>query len=107
MASPDVFARPDAQMPKTLPQFMPPVTLSSFEPHPLLPLQPDPAQFILHPNPQLQATRPRAVNPPQPARPEPKDILSSAKSGNLEWVKRYSQAGQTEQVDSLGEVRLL
>jgi len=107
MASTDVSARLDAQVPRKLPHFMPPVTLSSFEPHPLLPLQPDPAEFILQPKGQVQATRPRPVNPRQPTRPEPKDILSSAKLGNLESVKRFSQAGQTEQVDSLGEVRLV
>ena len=107
MASADVSARPDDQESTALPRFMPPVTLSSFEPHPLLPLQPDRAQFILLPHGQVPASRPTPVVPRPTTQHEPKDILSAAKSGNLEWVQRYCLAGQTELVDSLGEVRLV
>ena len=105
MASADVSARVDDQMPRKLPRFMPPVTLSSFEPHPLLPLQPDRAQFILQPGGQVPASDPPPATPRRTALQEPKDILAAAKSGNLEWVQRFSLAGQTERMDSLGEVR--
>jgi hypothetical protein len=92
MASPDVSARLGDR--PRLPEFMPPVTLDSLTPHPYLPFQPDRAQFIIQPN------EPEVVQPPPP-----KDILAAAKSGSLEWVKSYSDLGQTEMADSMGEVR--
>jgi len=105
MASAGVSARVADQLPTKLPQFMPPVTLTSFEPHPFLPLQPDPSQFILQPDGQVPASRTARGAPPSTTQRIPKDILAAAKSGNLEWVQRYCLAGQTEMADSLGEVR--
>jgi hypothetical protein len=94
-SSPGVPARLDEQTPSSRPKFMPPVTLDSFTPHPYLPLQPDKSQFII---------QPKKPDSSQPKIPVPKDILAAAKGGNLEWVKRYSTAGQAEWKDGMGEV---
>ena len=114
MASlPGVSSAPPRQgetppLPSSVPTFMPPVTLTSLAPHPYLPLQPSKSQFIIPP--PSAAT---AQAPPRPAADysggssssQPKNILAAAKVGNLEWVERYSAAGQTEMADNMGEVR--
>ena len=82
-----------------LPKYMPPVTLDSVTPHPYLPLQPDKSQFIIQPKEPY--CLPQSVNK---TNQEPKNILTAAKGGQLEWVSRYSEAGQTELADSMGEV---
>ena len=79
---------------------MPPVTLDSFTPHPYLPLQPDKSQFIIQPNEQEYHQPLSLATKAQ----TPKNILSAAKTGHLEWVKHYATAGQTELSDSMGEV---
>jgi hypothetical protein len=97
MSAPDVSARLGNQ--PQLPKFMPPVTLDSTSPHPFLPFQPDRSQFIIHPE------EPETAQPPVSApSPGPKDILAAAKSGSLEWVKKYCDASQTEMADGMGEV---
>lgn len=96
-SSPGIAANQGEHTRSTLPKFMPPVTLDSFTPHPYLPLQPDKSQFIIQPK------KPTSI---QPKIPTPKDILSAVKCGSLEWIKRYSSAGQTELKDSMGEVHL-
>jgi hypothetical protein len=94
----------------SLPKFMPPVTLTSLAPHPYLPFQPTKSQFIIPP-PALDTQD--TVPAPTPnssadaaSSPPPKNILAAAKAGNLEWVKRYSAAGQTEMADNMDEVTL-
>ena len=96
MASPDVSVRP-GDMPQ-LPAFMPPVTLDSLTPHPYLPLQPHRAQFIIPPE------QPESVQSPLTNTKGPKNILIAAKSGALDSVKQYANAGQTEMADNMGEV---
>lgn len=80
---------------------MPPVTLDSYAPHPYLPLQPDKSQFIIHPKQPFESAQPLTSD--MKSQP-PKNILVAAKSGSLEWVKQYSESGQTELADSMGEV---
>jgi len=87
---------------------MPPVTLDSSAPHPYLPFQPDPAQFILPPK-DSQSTS--IIEPQSPenvvASPQlqgPKDILVAARLGDLKWVKRYCKQGQADLADNMGEV---
>jgi hypothetical protein len=85
-----------------LPKFMPPVTLNSLQPHPYLPFQPHKSQFIIQPKPSetvLSHTRSSTTQ-------IPKNILAASKAGDLEWVKRYSEAGETDLADSMGEVLL-
>jgi len=100
----------------SLPKFMPPVTLTSPAPHPYLPFQPSKSQFIIAPSPvQETLVGQHTVSQTLPAlsktgdgdmaTPKPKNILAAAKAGNLEWVERYSAAGQTEIADNMGEVR--
>jgi len=94
---------------KELPKFMPPVTLDSSAPHPYLPFQPDPKQFIIPPKDDQEST---SVIPPQspenvvtsPQPQAPKDILVAARLGDLLWVKRYCQQGQSDMADNMGEV---
>src|SRR5271154_2958480 len=94
----------------SLPKFMPPVTLTSLAPHPYLPLEPAKSQFIIPPpaldtQETVQAPTPNSgADPTSSSSPPPKNILAAAKAGNLEWVKRYSAAGQTEMADNMGEV---
>ena len=95
----------------SLPKFMPPVTLTSLAPHPYLPLEPAKSQFIIPPpaldtQETVQAPTPNSSADPtsSSSSPPPKNILAAAKAGNLEWVKRYSAAGQTEMADNMGEV---
>jgi hypothetical protein len=95
----------------SLPKFMPPVTLTSLAPHPYLPLQPARSQFIIPPpaldtQETVQAPTPGSSADATSSSPPPKNILAAAKAGNLEWVKRYSAAGQTEMADNMGEVTL-
>ena len=101
-SSPGVSARNDQQTSSSHPKFMPPVTLDSFTPHPHLPLQPDKSQFIIQPN-EHESRRPPSLTTKAQT---PKNILSAAKAGHLEWVKHYATAGQTELLDSMGEVTL-
>jgi len=94
-----------------LPKLMPPVTLTSLAPHPYLPFQPHKSQFIitppaLHTKDTVQAPAPGNNSSGEgTSSPPPKNILAAAKAGNLEWVQRYSAAGQTEMADNMGEVR--
>jgi hypothetical protein len=98
-APPGVCGRQNKQGQHPLPKFMLPVTLGSFAPHPYLPFQPHKSQFIILPS-QAESVQ----QPPPMSDSPPKNILAAAKSGDLEWVKRYSEAGQTELVDRMGEV---
>ena len=110
-SSPGVSSAPSRQgetpPPSSVPTFMPPVTLTSLAPHPYLPLQPSKSQFIIPP-PSAATTqappRPAADYSGRSSSARPKNILAAAKAGNLEWVERYSAAGQTEMADNMGEV---
>ena len=102
-SSPGVSARQGQQTSSSLPKFMPPVTLDSSTPHPYLPHQPDKSQFIVQPKEPQSRQLPVSL---AATAQTPEDILSAAKLGHLEWVKHYATAGQTELLDSMGEVML-
>ena len=78
---------------------MPPVTLDSYDPHPVLPFQPDKSLFIVPP------VKPPALAPCTPPKPTPKNILSAARTGHLDSLRAFCQEGQTEMADNMGEVR--
>ena len=105
-SSPGVSSAPPDETPSLLPKFMPPVTLTSLTPHPYLPFEPSKSQFIIPPPAQEDTVRAPAPDSIEGATstPSPKNILAATKAGNLEWVKRYSAAGQTEMTDNMGEV---
>ena len=86
---------------------MPPVTLKSLAPHPYLPFQPSKSQFIIPPQDATSHAPPGLSTSDKRGEATfgmPKNILAAAKAGNLEWIKRYSAAGQTEMADNMGEV---
>jgi len=80
-------------------QFMPPVTLDSYDPHPVLPFQPDKSLFIVAP------VKLPSPPPSVPLKHPPKNILAAARTGDLDSLKAFCQGGQTEMADSMGEVR--
>ena len=99
MASLGVSARQKLQ---TSPKFMLPVTVDALAPHPLIPFQPDASQVLLQP------TSSKALGAPlfteEHASPKPRNILAAARCGDLEWVRRYAETGQTDMADNMGEV---